>query len=477
MKKLFLSLLAFGLSTGAAGAVFYAASGKVEITPDLKRERIYLAGYGAKGRRAKGVKDGLYARALIFSDGKRTVALVAVDSIGIARQDVLDLRRMLGWTGGDKYLFVGATHNHSAPDTLGLWGPLPGISGINKRYHKRLKWSIVDLVKDLSTRLQEAELHAARTNVDPRGLCRDSRDPIVIDPELNVLQARTLQGKPIGTLVRWSCHPEVIGPDNNMLTADFPGALCRRIEFKTEGACVFFPGSIGGLLGPDVEHTFKASKELGEKIAARALSALKKPSVYRNPLVRFSSAAVRIPVDNSRYLIFLRSLVFGHKLYDESGAPLPAWKSWWYPIRHLAMFPLPKRLRPWIETEISLVRIGPVKILGVPGEIFPELVIGGYDGKYRYGSPLVGPTNKNPPDLKSAPKPPYLRKKLNAWHGLVIGLANDEIGYIVPEYDFQIAPTRSLTPKPEGTHYEETNSIGRRATPILLEAYDKLLGR
>jgi hypothetical protein len=134
-------------------------------------------------------------------------------------------------------------------------------------------------------------------------------------------------------------------------------------------------------------------------------------------------------------------------------------------------------MRPWVETEASLVRIGPVKILGIPGELFPELAIGGYQGEHAYGYPLVRPTNKNPPALLRAPKGPYLRERMDAKHGWIVGLANDELGYIIPEYDFKATPTRSMTPKPEGTHYEETNSTGKRVAPILLKAYGELLGR
>src|SRR5688572_20383764 len=72
-----------------------AAAGKVDVTPDVGR-RTYLAGYGAGGRRAKGVHDPLHARAVLIDDGGRRVALVAVDAIGFYREDALDLRRRSG---------------------------------------------------------------------------------------------------------------------------------------------------------------------------------------------------------------------------------------------------------------------------------------------------------------------------------------------------------------------------------------------
>ena len=303
-----------------------------------------------------------------------------------------------------------------------------------------------------------------------------------MDPELNALELRAKGGGVIGTAVRWSCHPEVLQPDNRLITADYPGALCAKVEAERGGTCLFLPGLLGGLMTPDsddsgsLESDYKEMERVGETLAGHAIKALAAPSLrLREAAVSFSSRTILVPVENSRYLLFLPSLSFGHRLRDAGGKPLAGWKRWYLPLRHLLLFPLPEPLRPWVESEVSLVRIGPVKLLGIPGEIFPELVLGGYKGERRYGRPLVRPTNPNPPALDRAPAGPYLRERLKAEHGLVIGLANDELGYFVPEYDFKAAPTRSLTPKPAGTHYEETNSIGPRATKIVLDAAAALL--
>lgn len=465
-----------------ARAAFRAAAGKRDITPDLKKESVYLAGYGAKGRKAEGVEDKLYARALVVSDGTSTVALVSVDLIGLYRRDVADIRETLGWTGPARYLFLAATHDHSGPDTVGLWGPLPGVSGVDRRYRKRVKAAVAELVREAAGRLRPAELAAAKAELDPAGLCRDLRDPAVLDTELNALQARDSSGTAIATVVRWSCHAEVLGRSNKKVTADYPGALCARVEAKTGGECLYLPGVIGGLLSPvtdheqPVERQFEAMRALGGKVADAALAALAKDAErFKDPEIAFSTQAVRLRADNSRYLLFLRSVAFGHELYSKSGRRLAGWKTYWYPLRHLALFPLPERLRPWIEAELALVRLGPVRLLGVPGELFPELALGGYDGSRRWGYPLVGPANPNPPDFAKAPRPPYLREKLGVKHGLIVGPANDMIGYIIPEYDFQITKTRSMSPKPPGTHYEETNSLGPGTAAAVLKGYDALL--
>lgn len=459
---------------------FYAAAGKVDVTPDLKRETVWLAGFGATGRRAAGVHDPIYARALVVADGYKMVALVSVDCIGLYREDVERMRRAAGWDGVNRYLFVSATHEHSGPDTLGLWGRFPGVSGVDKRYHDRLIKAVAGLVNDLSGRVQEATISAARKDLDAAGLTRDLRDPVVIDPELDVVQARTKRGgRVIGTLVRWSSHPETSRGDDLLLTADYPGQLCARVEEKTGGACVFQNGVIGGLLIPDSDQSpgkqFDEGLRLGRTIADAALETIRGAAPAAEPRVEFRSKLVRVPVENSIYLGFLPNLTFGHKIYSSDGSPLPRWKPYYLALRHMIFFPLPARLRPWVETEVSYVRVGPAEFLGIPGELLPELAIGGYDGRYRFGFPLVGPANPNPPKLDAAPKGPYLRQKLKNRVGVLVGLANDELGYIIPSYDFQTTATRAMRPFPRGTHYEETNSIGPSATQILLDAFDELL--
>lgn len=470
-----------GLVSPASAALF-AAAGKADVTPDPAKETVWLAGYGAKGRRATSIHDRLHARAVLISDGKSTVALVSVDAIGLYREDILDMRRQLGWEGEGKYLFVTATHDHSAPDTLGLWGRFPGMWGVNAKQHKRLKATVVGLVKELSGRLREAELVAAKSEPDPAGLCRDSRDPVVIDPEINVLELKAKGGESLATVVRYSCHPEVLAKDNDRITADFPGALCAKLEAERGGTCAFLPGSVGGLMTPDSDDSgpldadFKEMERVGHALAAHATKALAAPRLrLKEAKISVSWRVVKVPVENSRYLFFLRSLRFGHRLFDNDGRELSAWQAFYWPWRHFFLFPLPERLRPWVETEVSLVKLGPIKILGIPGELFPELAVGGYDGSRRYGRPLVRPTNPNPPNLEAAPKGPYLRERMKADIGLIVGLSNDMLGYLLPEYDFQATPTRTMLPKPPGTHYEETNSIGPRATKIILNAADELL--
>ncbi len=462
-------LLALALLVAARpAAALEAAAAKVDISPDLKTEKVLMAGFGATGRTPAGIHDPLYARILVMREGDKTVAVVGLDLLGFYRNDVEDLRRLSGLDT----VFVAATHTHSGPDTLGLWGPRIGSSGVNLAYHTRLKTKVAEALKLLLTQLRPVTASAGHGELDPRGLCRDSRDPQVIDPDLNILRLAGKDGKAVATVVNWSCHPEVLGRENMLITADYPGPLCARIEEKTGGACVFLNGMIGGLMTPDITaENFYEAQRVGAAVADAAL-ALKTVAAPSRKL-SYKSVVVRVPVENSRYRLLLPALTFGHHLYAADGNELSKSGARLLALKHL-FTGLNEKTEPWIETEVSLLDIGPARLVGIPAEAFPEVIIGGYDGRYSFGHPILTPGGPNPPDLSQAPKGPYLRDQVKARAPMLVGLANDELGYLVPGYDFKVRPGKLMLPRYPG-HYEETNSIGPSATGLLVDAAAQLL--
>ena len=117
-------------------------------------------------------------------------------------------------------------------------------------------------------------------------------------------------------------------------------------------------------------------------------------------------------------------------------------------------------------------------MLALPGELLPELAVGGYDGS-RINSDeatLLDPDNPNPPDLSQAPDGPYFEDLMGGPVNVVLGLTNDEIGYLIPEYDYVLDDGLPYLSEAEGDHYEETNSLGPQAVPLLTEAVEALTG-
>jgi hypothetical protein len=58
---------------------------------------------------------------------------------------------------------------------------------------------------------------------------------------------------------------------------------------------------------------------------------------------------------------------------------------------------------------------------------------------------------------------------------LILGLANDEIGYIVPPSDFVLDGELPYVREAEGDHYEETNSLGPTTASCIAQAFEDCL--
>jgi hypothetical protein len=67
---------------------------KTAVTPDVHKNKVYLAGFG-HNRVATGVHDDLYVRCLALEAGGQIVALCSVDVIGLFYDDVLKIREQV----------------------------------------------------------------------------------------------------------------------------------------------------------------------------------------------------------------------------------------------------------------------------------------------------------------------------------------------------------------------------------------------
>lgn len=428
---------------------YLAGAAKVPITPEVsgrEGEEVWLAGYGP-GRAATGIHDDLWARAVVIRAGGATVAIVAVDLIGLFHPEVIAIRKGIDPSSGVDYVVVSSTHTHSGPDTIGLWGPSRTRTGVRDEYLGKVREAVIDAVETAASDLQVATLIFARHDLDPEGILRDSRKPVVMDPVLSVCEARRRGGGAIATLVNWSCHPEVLDAGNTRITSDFPHALREAVEEGMPdrglaglgGVCLFLPGSIGGLqtpLGVPMrdrtggflpEASFEKARALGERLAAEALLALRRDGadVFRAGRLRARARTVLVPLQNlafqvaSKTGVIRRGSVEGRK----------------------------------VRTEVGLVEVGPVPFLLLPGEVYPEIVVGGIQSPS--GQDFSLPPQEVPP----------IGDALGDGVRFVIGLANDEIGYLIPKSEWDTDPPYLYGE--EESPYGEINSPGPDAAGII----------
>jgi len=252
---LFLFLNVAPPSVGAS-ADLRAGAAKAVVTPDLHAGKVYMAGFG-NNRLAISVHDDLYVRCLALAAGAVTLAMCEADLIGLFYDDVLTIRERVKQQAPEvTHLIVACSHDHEGPDTLGLWGPTVLQSGMDERYMAWLDDKIAAPAVEAVHSLEGARLTLGRDDSPLLALLQsDSRPPYVKEPYLFAMEVTSTGGNPIATLVNWSDHPETLGGDNTLITADYPRWLCQYVEEHGGGTAVFFNGSIGGLLstlGPQV---------------------------------------------------------------------------------------------------------------------------------------------------------------------------------------------------------------------------------
>lgn len=427
----------------------------IDVTPDVQSKfGVWLAGYGP-GRKALGVHDKLFARAVVITDGDKKVAMISVDVVGLQYPTVNRIREKLA---GFDYVLVSSTHNHEGPDTIGLWGSDFVHSGVEDAYLDQLVEKSAMAARQAADRLAPAA--ASYGTADDPELLNDSRLPHVKDGVLRILKfADPSTNKLIGILVQWNCHPEALGSKNLLVTADFPFATVAALESKHHCAVAYFSGAVGGLMAPPrkdyldgqgkpiARNTFEYAEQYGIEVAGLANRALDACTPINLCPIDVASKPVAIPVENNYYMAGLAVGVLTRKPLIWTGDPESPGSEW-----------SPNSTdRPCILTEVGCLRLGELHVACIPGELYPELV---------YGK-IQDPVEANA-DYPTAPKEPDVHSMLRDKKLLLIGLANDEVGYILPKRQWD-----AQSPFAYGRledQYGEINSCGPDTAAILLEA-------
>ena len=383
------------------------------ITPPLDdpARPVFLAGFQGN-RRATGLHADLRVRTLaLVQEGGRPFALAACDLIGVLREDTLAIRRAVADLGAD--VVVAATHTHSGPDTIGLWGPEEGVRGVGEAYLAGVRETVAESIRAAVAASEPAVLRAGVTEVD--GVIRNYRDPDVCDRQVGVLAFdRPGGGDAIATVVNVGVHPEVLDGDSTVVSADLAGATCEGIERRRGGVALWASGDLGGMQSP--EEGPRTSDEVARKAGLVVDAAMRcldgaSPVPAEAARVRYRSAEVELPLWNPMYRAGLQSGLLRGDLRDDGT----------------------------MVTDVGVLDLGVARAAFWPGEVLPKL---GMASKAALGTAFR----------------------------LLVGLANDELGYILAQEDF-VEPTDWDDP---GEHYEESMSVGPETGPRLQAALDRL---
>lgn len=379
------------------------AGGHTELLPD--DEGMIIAGsimpYTMSGRGAP-----LQVTALVV-EGDVRVALVSCDVIALTR-DLCDRAsaRIEAATGiPADHVLVAATHTHSAPTTISVHG-----YEREDRFCVGVEDTIVRAVAGACETLSEVEFVFGQGWEDTvpknsrivltdgsiawsgydRGM--EVRPTAPIDPSLAVVGFRKPEGAWAGLAFNHTCHNLSRGGAPGR-SPEFYGLAAQALARPLRAPTVFLNGAFGSTHNLEVPRS-----EAAERVRRAVLDALDR-----------SREGLFGPVQSVK-----RQFSFQVRRFDEEAeaAAVHAWCGRWFKDAGdvEAVFRAQRAsLRPYMgvtrTTWLHGIAFGDVALLGVPGELFTAL---GLEIKRR--SPFR--------------------------HTLVVGLANDWIGYIPTTADF-----------------------------------------
>jgi hypothetical protein len=424
-----------------------------------KFDAYWLAGF-QNLRPANGIHDDIWTRAVAIDDGKTRLVMVGIDLIGFGHDDTIAVRNLLPKETNITYSIICASHTHAAPDFIGLWGE-ENKPGINPEFKQDVYAKTAQAIEQAVKNLRPAKLKFAIDENGAKNLVMDTRKPEVFDNAIKIMQAIDSEtNATLGVLVVWGNHPETTWKQNLSITADFVHYWREGLEkgvYQGErsiakglgGTAVFINGAIGGLMttppqlavkDPTSDRIFfnpsfeKAAAE-GKTLAILTLNALNnadRSATIEKASIKLKANSFEIPVENP---LFRMATYMG--VLDRS-------------------YSSPGKIR----TEVAVFTIGNTMFLTTPGEIYPEIIYGGIT------APPGQDFNVKPQEI------PPLITLMKGKYNFILGLANDQIGYIIPQSEWDKEPPHIDNMQEQ---YGESFSVGFQTAPIIHRESQKLL--
>jgi hypothetical protein len=390
---LLVALMGVGIGAAAQGADEARLEVGAALLPITPPVGMPMAGYYSK-RLATGVHDDLYAHALFVTDGKTEAAWVVCDIISVDGKTVAGARKRIESRTGipADHVMVSATHTHTGP----LYhGTMPGLTEqeketvgpMQKAFVERLTQTIADAVVKARESKRPARLEAGvgeekglsfnrrfhmkdgsvKTNPG-RGNREVVRAAGPIDPRVAVLAFRA-EGStcPMATVVNFALHCDTIG--GTEISACYPSFLYRRMwnEFGKEHVPFFAQGCCGDINHIDVSTTrslkgFAEGERIGSRLAGDVIEILKQAKAAGGAPVAVSLARVTLPIQKysaEEVAAAKKAIETKQQFLDE--------------VKAHKIISAASIAKDSIDTDVQVIRIGDVAIVGLPGEIFVEL--------------------------------------------------------------------------------------------------------
>jgi hypothetical protein len=250
-----------------------------------------MGGYAARKHGSTGRHDPLYATVLVIETADNSLALVTCDLRSFVSTRVGELAKQ---KFGIKNTIISVSHSHSGPLTWEARTPWYAeaedkmVEAIGKAHGALFPATLAVSTGEVALGFNRRKVVDGRATMWWRNADRLPSHPV--DPTVNAMQVSDAEGKLRAVLVNFACHASVLGPDNYLYSADYPGAMKRYVESQRPGAtCLFVQGGAGDInpyrdKEPVAGEGFQAVEEMGQGLGKTVVSILGRSQPVSGPL-------------------------------------------------------------------------------------------------------------------------------------------------------------------------------------------------
>ena len=438
------------LDEPAEGAVWSLGYAQASILPDDFGTADYYKGGYSLNKKVTECIDDLKVRVIVLNDGsgRGSVAIAAVDCIGLANHDVLLIRDALSDYAEENDIVsinVSCTHTHSGIDTQGVYTALfkaiaKNLTASTIKAKKLIEPAISpDFLNNIIEKTRDCVIEAnenmttgtlSYATVNAENYVRDRTDPKILDTNLSRIMFTPDNGGKSTIIASMGVHPEGVGFVRDQISSDFV-YYTEQVLDSFGYNFIFIQGKLGtytekydytddGIdLGDRADSVVRYGEEIGYVLAGMTLSEAERIAIS-------DEAREAVGADSEKYTAWYDGLTVSDEYELE---PLLNIRSEQFLVKLtnplyalLAKLSLAdndvyrKCFTYYSPTEAGYMQLGDITCILCPGETYAELQLGGENmADFPYGC---------------------LNDELGTENILVFDLMNDAVGYIMPDKYF-----------------------------------------
>ena len=349
---------------------------KIDITPHID---IAMIGHGESF--FTGLKDRLYATAIVFAQGRTMVCLITADLVAVNANFTNDVKarisKILGVSKNN--ILLCASHTHRGPNIL-----YPQFKSNNIRYIEELKAKLVELAVKAHGKLAAASIGSAvgkaeigiNRRLPVNGKIEFAPNPDgAYDKDVMIVAIKS-GGKLQGVITSHACHATA-EPDS-VISADYPGQVRDLLqkEYGSKTIISFLAGCCGDVRpnGPYKKEGWNLpiTEQQIQGYSQSVINAVKNIVEDKNPELNFVHSKLKLPFDRERISLDQFEAMYSETaklIKNEATDTIRCIKSL---QKSIELNKAGSNIQPK-SMDVAVLQTGKIVFVFLPGEVFTEI--------------------------------------------------------------------------------------------------------